>query len=167
VNFLVKDADGFREAANRTFELNPNSAYTVGDMGLLIALSGDFERGIEILRQGMAWNPLCPGYQYVAASLDHYRRGAYELALKEAKRIAMPDLHWDPMLRAAALGQLGRRAEANEALGELLALTHDFVDRARFYIAAYVWSEELVERLLDGLTKAGLPVAVPPPCSAA
>lgn len=61
-------------------------------------------------------------------------------------KILTPGLSWDPLLRAAILAELDRRAEALRALEELLALIPDFEERARFYIEFYIWSEELVNR---------------------
>ena len=68
----------------------------------------------------------------------------------------MPQLFWDPLLRAGALGQLRKEREAGEALAELLRLRPDFPTMGPFLIGHYVKCESLAAALLDGLRKAGL-----------
>jgi hypothetical protein len=68
----------------------------------------------------------------------------------------MPQLFWDPVLRAAVLGQLGRLAEARRAVAELLQLKPDFRSCARGLIGFYVKIEDHIEGILEGLKKAGL-----------
>ena len=68
----------------------------------------------------------------------------------------MPQLFWDPLLRAAALGRLGREQEGARALAELLHLRPDFPAAGPFLISCYAKFPYLVEGLLDGLRLAGL-----------
>jgi hypothetical protein len=41
--------------------------------------------------------------------MDYYRRGEYKNALAKALKFNYPALYLDPMMQAAALGQLGRK----------------------------------------------------------
>jgi hypothetical protein len=59
---------------------------------------------------------------------------------------------------AAACGQLGLREAAQKALKELLALRPDIATAARQEFEKW-YDPELVERLIDGLRKAGLEIA--------
>jgi TolB-like protein len=61
---------------------------------------------------------------------------------------------------AAVYGQLGERDAAAKALRELLKLRPDFAATARRDIGKW-WEPEYVERLIDGLRKAGLDFAAP------
>jgi len=65
-------------------------------------------------------------------------------------------LFWDPVMRAAALGQMGRAHEAETTIGELLKLVPDFTGRGRRLISRYVKVDDLVVKLIEGLKKAGL-----------
>ena len=58
---------------------------------------------------------------------------------------------------AAAYGQLGERDAAGKALRDLLKLRPDFAATVRKDIEKW-WEPEYVERLIDGLRKAGLDV---------
>ena len=88
--------------------------------------------------------------------MDYYRQGRYRKALNEAMRIKTPSLCLDSLSRAAALGQLGMKENAEAAVRELLTLNVDFATRARQLMRRMFFSDENVEMLLDGLRKAGL-----------
>ena len=79
--------------------------------------------------------------------------------LIEALRLGSPSHSWDPLIRAAALGQLAHQAEAGKAVAELLALMPDFESRGRNVLKRMVFLDENVEMLLVGLRKAGLDVS--------
>jgi len=80
----------------------------------------------------------------------------YEEAYQEALAFQMPQLFWDPLLRAAALGRLGREKEGAQALAESLHLRPDFPAAGPFLINCYAKFPYLIDGLLDGLRLAGL-----------
>jgi adenylate cyclase len=67
-----------------------------------------------------------------------------------------PELFWDPVLRAAALSQLGKEQEARAAVSELLKLEPEFAMKGRRLISNYVKVDEVAAEILEGLRKAGL-----------
>ena len=91
--------------------------------------------------------------------MNDYRQGEYERALIEAERFNTPDFFWDPLIRAAVLGQLDRRAEAKKAVNELFALVPEFKSRGPILIRRLAYLDEHVDLLLEGLRKAGLELA--------
>ncbi len=88
--------------------------------------------------------------------MNYYHRGEYEKAFAEALKFNFPGLYLDPVMRAAALGQLGRQSEAKKALSQLLKLEPDFATRGRWLVSRYVKVDEVVDRIIEGLEKAGL-----------
>jgi hypothetical protein len=54
---------------------------------------------------------------------------------------------------------MGRKKEAQEALADALKLNPDLAERPHFYIGAFVVPEEFINKLVDGLRKAGLEAA--------
>lgn len=92
----------------------------------------------------------------------HYHRGHYEAAWVEAQRFGMPDLFWGPLVRAAALGQLGRQKEAYAAWQQVLQLRPDFCERAWHYLSCAIMQDDLAVHLLEGLQKAGAPISASP-----
>ncbi len=80
----------------------------------------------------------------------------YENAFVEAVKFNFPELYLDPMMRAAALGQMGKTSEAGKALRELLELEPVFVYRGRQRVNRYVKVNSLIDKIFEGLQKAGL-----------
>ncbi len=88
--------------------------------------------------------------------LNWLRLGKYEMAYRETFDLTMPDLFWDQILKAAACGQLGRIEEGQTYVQILLDLKPDFARRGRGLITRFVKSEDLVDRLIEGLSRLGL-----------
>ena len=65
---------------------------------------------------------------------------------------------WDPLAKAATLGQLGRYEEGEQFVKTLLKLKSDFPSRGRILIKHYIKFEDIVERVIDGLAKVGLKI---------
>jgi adenylate cyclase len=158
LHFRRDERDLFLLEAEKALALNPNSPFLAGYLGWLLALYGEWDRGLAILGKGLELNPHYPGWFHLAPYSYFYQQGRYLEALHEAQQFQMPRFFWDPLLRAAALGRLGRDQEAAQALTELLAVKPDFPPQARFLIGCYVKSPYLVEGLLEGLRLAGLKI---------
>lgn len=154
-HFFRREFEAFRPLAERTIVLNPMDGATVALMGVLIACSGEWERGCKVTHQAMRLNPHFPGWYRLAVLFDAYRRSDYRAALGEAEKINLPNYFWTLVLRAASLGQLGELEKAREALRELLAARPDFTKAAPEEFGRW-FDAELVEHLMDGLRKAGL-----------
>ena len=119
-------------------------------------LLGEWERGLALMEKGMKLNPCHPSWLHLATFMNHYRREEYENAFTEALKFNCPELFWDPLMRAAAHAQMGREQEAGTAVGELLELVPDFAARGRRLIGRYVKVDGLIDRVVEGLRKAGL-----------
>ena len=158
LHFRYNERDLFRLEAEKAMALNPNSPLFIGYLGWLLALYGEWDRGLAILGKGIELNPHYPGWFRIAPYLDFYRQGKYREALQEAQQMQMPQFFWDPLLRAAALGQLGREREAAQAMAELLRLKQDFSTNGPFLIGCYVKFDDLADALFDGLRLAGLKI---------
>jgi TolB-like protein len=158
LQFFRNERDLFLLEAEKALALNPQSPFLSGYLGWLLALYGEWDRGLAILGKGMELNPHYPGWFRMAPYFYLYQQSRYTEALQEAHQFQMPQFFWDPLLRAAVLGQLGRDQEAAQALTELLAVKPDFPSQARFLIGCYAKSPYLVEGLMDGLRLAGLKI---------
>jgi len=157
VYFHQGNKDLFLQQVAETLTLNPNSPYVVGVAGWHMMLYGEWDHGLTLLKKGMRLNPYHPTWFHLAPYMDCYRRGEYENAYAQALKFNYPELYLDPMMRAAALGQLGRQSEAEKAVDQLLELEPDFGNRGRWLIGRYLKVDELIEAIIEGLLKAGLP----------
>ena len=156
VYFHQGNKHNFLQHAEETIALNPNSPYVVGVAGWHMALFGEWDRGLALLKKGMKLNPYYPSWFHLAPYMDYYFRGEYEMAYAEALKFNFPGLYLDPVMRAAALGRLGRQNEAKAAVGQLLELEPDFTTRGRWLIRRYVKVDDLVDTIIEGLRQAGL-----------
>jgi adenylate cyclase len=155
VYFHRGDKEQFLKNVEETISLNPNAPYIVGVSGWHMALYGEWERGLGLLKRGMRLNPYHPSWFHLVPYMDYYRRSEYENAFTEALNFNHPGLFWDPLMRAAALGQMGREQEARSAVNELLKLEPDFQKRGRQLISHYVKVGDLIDKIIQGLQKAG------------
>ncbi|MGQ9688201.1 MAG: hypothetical protein ACUVXF_05355, partial [Desulfobaccales bacterium] len=156
VHFFRHERGLFLSEAEAALALNPNAPATIGFLGWLMALYGEWEEGLAILEKGMTLNPHFPGWFRMAPFFYYYLQESCEEAYQEALAFQMPQLFWDPLLRAAALGRLGREPEGAQALAELLRLRPDFAANGRFLISCYAKFPYLIDELLDGLRRSGL-----------
>jgi adenylate cyclase len=158
LHFLVDQRDDFFREAELAVGLNPNSPMHTAFLGWDMALYGEWDRGQRLMERGIELNPYYPGWFHLAPYLYHFSEGRYEEAYQEALKFQSPQLFWDPLLRAAILGELDRLDEARVAVTELLRLKTDFPSCAKHLIGFYVKAEDQIQGLLDGLSKAGLTI---------
>ena len=158
VHFFSRDFTAFRETAERAMSLNPRDGTTLAWMAIMIAFSGDWERGVALTQRAIELNRHHPGWYHNVAFHHHYRKGEYEAALQAAKKINMPEFHWMHLMTAASCGMLGRHEEARTAIESLRKYTPTFLDLANVREDVGLWDpdKDEVERLLQGLQKAGL-----------
>ncbi len=156
--FFQKEFESFRNAAERAAALNPMDGNSIAFLGELLTYSGDSERGLALAGRAKQLNPNHPGWYWYADYYNAYRQGDDRGALAVAHKINLSG-HWGThVATAAACGQLGQRDAAGKALRELLKLRPDFAATVRSDLEKW-WEPEYVERLIDGLRKAGLEIA--------
>jgi TolB-like protein/Flp pilus assembly protein TadD len=154
--FLRRELSAFRSAAERAIALNPMDGFTMAFLGSLIAYSGDWERGCAMAKQAREMNPNHPSWYWFTDCFNAYRQGDDRAALDIARKIQMPEFWRANLALAVAYGQLGERESAERALQQLLTLRPNFAAEARAELLKW-WTPDVVERLMDGLRKAGLP----------
>jgi serine/threonine protein kinase len=155
VLFFRKERQAFRSAAERAIALNPLDGGATAFLGMLIACSGDWERGCTLVEHAMQLNSHHLGWYWCAAAYNAYRKSDYRGALDIALKINTRGIWGAILVLAAAHGQLGEREAAQAAVRELLALMPYFAATVRQECEKW-WEPQLVEHLLDGLRKAGL-----------
>jgi adenylate cyclase len=156
VHFFRNEREQFLAEAATALALNPNAPALIGFLGWLLALYGEWEEGLATLEKGIDLNPHYPGWFHMAPYFFLFLQENCEEAYQEALAFKMPQLFWDPLLRAASLGRLARREEGARALAELLALKPNFPSEGPFLISCFVKFPYLGEGLLEGLRLAGL-----------
>jgi len=155
--FFLHDLPGFRAAAERAIAVNPLEGYTLGYLGMLIAYSGDWERGCALADRAMQLNPNHPGWYWFPRVFNAYRQRDYQGAREMVHKVNLPGFWRTQLMVAAANGQLGERIAAGNAVRELLKIRPNFPVIARDELKNW-YDDALTEHLLEGLSKAGLEV---------
>lgn len=153
---LENNLDAGIEEVDAALALHPNSLLFLDAIGYLLALLGDWDRGEDLLRSAVRLNPYYRLFTRYATWLNAFRKEEYAQALEETRWLQGIAHFWDPLSRATTLIRLGRKAESEAAVQELLALKPDFPQRGIALIQQYVKSRELQQRLVQSLADAGL-----------
>ena len=156
--FMRHEWQAFRPVAERTIALNPMEGATVALMGILLACSGDWERGCAVADSAMQLHPNFPGWYWLAKVFNAYRTCDYRAAIDAAVRIQMPGYFWTSIVLAAAYGQLGEIELGRKALNELLTVKPNFGTTGRQELEKW-FEPKLAEHFLDGLRKTGLEIS--------
>jgi len=152
------DVEQALECGERAVALNRNSASAHYIRGATLAFSGQFAKGRAELLMSLRLNPRDPTSALAASVLagSWYFEGNYTAAAEMAARcLANYPAHPGPRrFLAAALGQLGRRAEAAAALRDFMDNAPQVFDSLVRQRAPFVRPEDH-EHMLEGLRKAG------------
>ena len=138
--------------------MSPNLASAHATLGATLIFSGQPREGLVALERSIRLdphNPALPSHLNLLA-LGLYFSGKYEAAVEAANRAirSNPNVPLPYRWLAAALGQLGRTAEAKEALEKAIAIAPASFD---MYVRQRVpWHRpEDYAHMLEGLRKAG------------
>jgi len=150
-------AGGLAEA-ERALAISPNLAEAHAMRGAILIFSGRLTEGVEAVERSIRLDPRDPRSEsrllHVALGLYFLRK--YEAAVDAANEAirSYPDFPNNYRWLAAALGQLGRTAEAKEALEKAIAIAPAAFD---MYVRDRVpWMRpEDHAHMLEGLRKAG------------
>ena len=141
----------------RLLSLNPTNPHVLGQVGLRTARVGNWDEGIALVRQSIERSITAPWGYHTMIALDHYRRGDYHAALADAEQFAGARIVTVAVVLAAIHGQLGNQDEARRALDRARTLDANAIRDPRTWLRRAInLPEDLLDQLMDGLTKAGL-----------
>ena len=152
------DYQGGQAEAERALVISPNLADAHGALGVVLTFSGRPEEGLAALKTRVRLDPRTPSlvYRLYQIALALYFCREYEAAAEAARQgiRSYPDRPGSYRVLAAALGQLGRTAEAKETLEQAIAIAPEHVDADIRGRLPGVRPEEHAH-ILEGLRKAG------------
>jgi adenylate cyclase len=152
------DYEGALAEAERALATAPNLAFAHHTLAQTLIFSGSPKKGLAALERSIRLDPRDPGSaaRLMQMALGLYFAGEYAAAVEAAKRaIRMyPDFPNTYRWLAAALGQLGRIEEAQEALEKAMAIVP--ASFAMYVRGRVPWIRpEDHAHMLEGLRKAG------------
>ena len=158
--FFRRELQACRPVAERTIALNPMDGAISAFAGLLLALSGDWDRGVAAAEAARSLNPHYPGWYWLPPLFHALHARDYHAAVGFARRVNIPGYFFVSLTKAVAFGHLGDREAAARELRELLSVRPEFGRDAR--IECEKWFQpDLVDLMLDGLRLAGLAIDGP------
>jgi adenylate cyclase len=156
---LVKGELGAaRREIEHALRLNHDSLAFREVIGWLLALIGDWEQGVALMRSAQARNPYCQPCVSHGLWADAMRRRDFEAAYAFALEYREPNFFWRELMISSALGQLGRLEEARASTADLLRARPQFAHRGRRLVAHYIKDDLLRQTIVEGLRASGLEV---------
>lgn len=150
--FFRRETTACLAAAERAIALNPldgsNEAF------FLFCFTGHWDRGIPLIREAMERNPHHPRWYESILAVDEFRQGRHRAAADTILRLNAPEIFWNNVFLAAALGELGDPA-ARDVVGTLLSQKPDFATIGERIVRLW-YDASLAGAVMDGLRKAGL-----------
>ena len=156
---LVKGELGAaRRQLEHALRLNSESLAYREVIGWLLALTGDWDQGVALMRATMERNPYCHPCVSHGLWADAMRRCEFDAAYAAALDYHDAGFFWRELMITSCLGHLGRLDDAQASAAELLRVKPQFVHDGRRLIAHYIKPDELRATIIDGLHKAGVAV---------
>ena len=157
--------DDAARAARTALDLNPNLAFGEFALASALAWSGDFDGAMEHIDKAERLSPRDPAHAWftLQRAVAAFVVGRYEdqVAWAEQMTKASPNHPAGWRLLAAGCGLLGQQAKAEEACRGLLRVVPHYTLALAESSTTGIRREDL-DRLLEGLRKAGVPEKAPP-----
>ena len=155
---LAGNADEARDHLRLAAAINPNAPKVLSCEAFVLLFTGEVEQARHAIRTCLRLDPrgphTAPMMHLIVVS--HYCQHDYDKAIEAARRavVLYPMFHLTYRWLAAALGQVGRREEAQRALHTAMEISPQSF---QFYVRHRPpWHRpEDHEHMLDGLRKAG------------
>jgi adenylate cyclase len=156
--FFNKQLDLFEREAEQAMALAPYDAEILATLGHLIASSGQWQRGVALVKKANELNAdAAAGWYHAAMYYDYYLQGDYERAL-EFRRLHLDQHAMHTYIEYIPVyGQLGRKEEAQENWRKLLADVPG-ASAETFENWYHLWNmrDEDIAKLMDGVYKSGV-----------
>jgi len=140
-----------------TISLNPNAVGIMGICGCLMIVAGEYDRGIELIRNSMSRNKSHPALFKFFLSLYHFKQKEYSLALASSDEMAIPDFGLNIILRVATLSHMGRKAEAEILIKSLKNLSFNKTWISKEFLSRFLLDEDLVDQIYKGFNFSKIP----------
>jgi Tfp pilus assembly protein PilF len=145
--------DDSERITRQALDINPYDPGAMAQLGWRLAVRGNFEEGIPILKRAIARTVNPPGWYFHLVAVDFYLKGKYKQMLEVAERSELDNSGFSQFLIAIANGELGNRAAARDALRKFSEYRPLASDPAAF-MRRHGAIGEIVDALMAGLQKA-------------
>ncbi len=153
-----KSLDRATSEVNTALRLNPNFALAYSNLGSIHNYSGRPLEAIPVFERAMRLDPAFKAQNLHFLGIAYLLAGKYETAaaLLRERILLVPGTDFSRVFLASALGYLGEVDEARRIWHELNEINPKYSFREHF--SRQPFRQEDVERVAEGLAKAGLPI---------
>jgi adenylate cyclase len=152
-----KDLDRAKSEAEIALSLNPNYAFAYNCLGSIHTYSGQPLEAIAVIQHAMRLDPAWSKQYLHFLGTAYLLAGKYETAaaLLRQRVLLVPGTDFTRAVLASALGHLGEVDEARRVWHELKEINPKYSFRE--HLSRQPFRQEDIQRIAEGLTKAGLP----------
>jgi tetratricopeptide (TPR) repeat protein len=143
-------------AAERAVALNRYDMTVLSDYGGRLVMTGEVDRGLEVLERAAAYGTLRPSWYNFYLFLGHYLKGDNAAARHYASQITPERYPLGHIAHALAAHAVGNKEQSREALLKLVALRPAWRDDTVGELRKLIGSDAVVARLANDLAAAGL-----------
>ncbi|MBY5587364.1 adenylate cyclase [Rhizobium leguminosarum] len=157
--FFHQEVSEALHVGEQALATNPNDTELLGEFGTRVAMSGEWQRGAELLDRALALNPGGGGYYHGTRALAAYMLHDDETAVIEIKQA---NLHKFPLFHAVAAViyvNAGMMDDARHSAASFDAMRPDFIPNVVAELKARNFRPADRARLIAGIRKAGLPAS--------
>jgi len=158
-HFFRGERDEFHAAAQKAVSINSNNVGTTGNIAWYYMNFGDYDRALPLVDHAISLSPFPPFWYYHPYWQKYYTDGKYELALEYAKKGKQEGLFPCYVMLTATYAELGDKAQAASNIQKLLEAKPDIAKTFLPWANSLHWPDELINKLVASLGKAGLSIA--------
>ncbi|MGQ0671681.1 MAG: tetratricopeptide repeat protein, partial [Hyphomicrobium sp.] len=156
--FWTNQLDRFEQEVNQALALAPHEPEIMATLGFMLAVSGQWTRGLAMVDKANALNPeAAVAWYHSARYTDCYLRGDYQCALVFRQQNPDHSTIYAYIEEIQVFGQLGRRQDAQESWRKLRAEKPDW-SASDFETWHRRWNkpEADIAKFMDGVRKSGV-----------
>jgi tetratricopeptide (TPR) repeat protein len=143
-------------AGERAISLNPYDMLTLAEYGGRLVMTGDVERGLQLLRRAGGNGIVLPNWHHYYRFLGNYLAGNLKEAAFQAEQITAEDYPLGLVARAIAANRTGNADQARRALDRLIEVQPAWRTDARRLLEKSIYDPASVDQLMRDLAGAGL-----------
>jgi TolB-like protein/tetratricopeptide (TPR) repeat protein len=156
--FFNEQLDLFEHEAQQAMALGAYDPEILATLGYMIAISGQWQRGVELVGKANALNAFAAaGWYHVTMYLDHYMKGDYERALEVIRQAPGRQSPYLYIGYIPICGQLGHKQEALQNWRKLLEEEPGWsAESFENWYRVRNMRDEDIAKLMDGVRKSGV-----------
>jgi tetratricopeptide (TPR) repeat protein len=144
------------KAGERAIEANPYDSDIIATVGARRIAAGDVDAGMRLVEEATAFNTVKPPWYDFALFVGAYLKGDLAAMQRYAELMKPGDYPFALIARAILAAQIGEQAKASEAVRRLVKMQPEFGQNTRAALARYGAAPQVIDKLVQGLAKAGL-----------